>query len=466
MVTRYRRCLAAALAVFVICLPLPAAEEKEPKGVYVAPDPEPTPEETLILEYINRGRADPKAESARIAPPGKKIRGVEVDMFRKEMDQIKASAPLVFNLDLLKAARRHAHYQILNGQGHDEVLGKKGFSGANPGERVRAVGYRFRGVAENVFVHGRSPRQAHEEFIVDRGPGGTGGMQPGRGHRVNIFNEKFREYGGSYLRHSNKASVTQLFGTRGGGRFVGGVAYVDKNNNKFYDIGEGMGAIQMTAGGKTAKTWKSGAYSLAIGEGAVAITAVYNDLKYTRLLPSGSDNVKFDFIIPQTADVKRVQAMLRMVKRYGNTKSKARFRAILNLILNTQNVVIDDGTRAEIKEVSAGVAEQLEKDREAAREAMKSEDMNAARKTLMALRTNYSMTPAFNWFNDAVRCTWQRARYLGLITYKEKLKPGAKPNPAYLASAVKAFRKEVKSLKTEEWQKWLEDLATEAESLW
>ncbi len=445
---------------------MPAAEEKEAKGVYVASDPEPTPEETIILEYINRGRGDPPAEGARIASAGRKYTGVDMKMFRKEMDQIKASSPLVFNLDLLKVARRHAHYQILHGQGHDEIPGKKAFTGANPGARVKVVGYRYRGVAENVFVHGRGPWYSHAEFIVDRGPGGTGGMQPGRGHRVNIFGDKFREYGGSYLPHSNKASVTQMFGTRGGGRFVGGVAYVDKNKNSFYDIGEGMGAMQMTAGGKTTKTWKSGAYSLAIGAGRVAITAAYNELKYTKMLPSGSDNVKFDFIIPQTADVKKVQAMLRMVKRYGDTKSKSRFRAIVNLILKTQNVVIDDGTRDQIKAVSAEVAAQLEKDRQTARETIKSEDMKAAKKTLMGLRTNYSMTPAYNWYNDAVRCTWQRARFLGLMTYKSKLKPGAKPNPAYLASAVKAFRKEVKSLKTEEWQKWLADLATEAESLW
>jgi len=463
MVTRYRRCLVAALAIFLFCLPLPGAVKK---GIYVAADPEPTPEETLILEYINRARANPPAEAARIAPPGKKIKGVDLTMFRKEMGRVKPSPPLVFNLDLLKSARRHAHYQILNGQGHDETPGKKGFTGKNPGERVKVVGYKYRGFAENVFVHGRSPWQAHAEFIVDRGPGGPGGMQPGRGHRVNVLSSDFREYGGSYLPHGSKASVTQMFGTRGGGRFVGGLAYVDKNGNSFYDMAEGMGGIQMTAGGKTAKTWKSGAYSLAIGEGRVAITAVYSDLKYTKTLPAGSDNIKFDFVIPRTADVRRVKAMLRAVKRHGDTKSNRRFRAIVNLILKTRNVVIDDGTRDRITAVSAEVAAQLQKDRQTARETIESEDMKAVRKTLTELRTAYSMTPAFNWFNDAARCTWQRARYLGLINYQKNLKHGRKPNPAYLAAAVKAFRKATKGLKTEEWRKWLEDLAAEAEGLW
>ena len=460
---RHRRPVLGVLAIVLSCSLLPAAVKK---GIYVADDPEPTPEETLILEYINRARANPPAEGARIVPPGKKIAGVDVKMFRQEMDRIRPSPPLVFNLDLLKAARRHAYYQILNGQGHDETPGKKGFTGKNPGERVKVVGYRYRGFAENVFVHGRSPWQAHCEFIVDRGPGGTGGMQPGRGHRRNVFSGDFREYGGSYLPHGAKASVTQVFCSRHGGRFVGGLAYVDKNGSGLYDIGEGVGGIQMTAGGKTAKTWKSGAYSLAIGGGKVPITAVYNDLKYTKTLPAGSDNVKFDFVIPRTADVKRVKAMLSVVKRYGDTKSKRRFRAIVSLILKTRNVVIDDATRDQITAVSAAVAAQLQKDRQVARDAIASENMKEARKTLTELRTTYSMTPAFNWFNDAVRCTWQRARYLGLVNYKKNLKPGGKPNPAYLAAAVKAFRKEVKSLKTEEWRNWLKDLAAEAEDLW
>ncbi len=459
----HRRPVVAALAIALFCSPLPGAEKK---GVYVAPDPEPPPKETLILGYINRGRGDPKAEAARIASDGRKYTGVDMKMFRKEMDQIKPSSPLVFNLDLLKVARQHAHYQILNGQEHEEIPGKKGFTGTNPGERVKVAGYRYRGVAENVFVHGRGPWYSHAEFIVDRGPEGTGGMQPGRGHRVNIFADKFREYGGSYLPHGNKASVTQMFGTRGGGRFAGGVAYVDKNKNGFYDIGEGMGGIQMSGGGKTAKTWKSGAYSLAIGGGKVAITAAYNDHKYTKTLPAGSDNVKFDFIIPQTADVKRVKAMLAMVKRYGDTKSKRRFRAIVNLILKTQNVVIDDATRDQITAVSAEVTVQLEKDRQAARDAIETDDMKKARKIITDLRNSYSMTPAFNWFNEAIRCTLLRTRYLGLLSYQKKLRAGKKPSPAYLAAAVKAIRKDAKTLKTEDWQKWVEELAAKTEGLW
>ena len=76
------------------------------------------------------------------------------------------------------------------------------------------------------------------------------------------------------------------------------------------------------------------------------------------------------------------------------------------------------------------------------------------------------MTPAFNWFNDAMRCTRSRARYVDLLNYKKKLKPGRRPNPTYLAGAVKAMQKDVKTLKTGEWRNWLESLAAKTEKLW
>ena len=50
----------------VLALPLGAQDSK---GPYEAPDREPTPEETLILEYMNRFRANPVAEMEIIAPP-------------------------------------------------------------------------------------------------------------------------------------------------------------------------------------------------------------------------------------------------------------------------------------------------------------------------------------------------------------------------------------------------------------
>ena len=42
---------------------MPLAQAQDAAGVYQAPDPAPTDEETLILEYINRCRANPTADA-------------------------------------------------------------------------------------------------------------------------------------------------------------------------------------------------------------------------------------------------------------------------------------------------------------------------------------------------------------------------------------------------------------------
>src|SRR5260221_12486832 len=80
--------------------------------VYQPPDPEPTPEETLILELMNRFRADPKAEASKIAPAGAATatysgKGVDWKMFWDEVTALKPSPPLVFNLEFVDASPKH-----------------------------------------------------------------------------------------------------------------------------------------------------------------------------------------------------------------------------------------------------------------------------------------------------------------------------------------------------------------------
>jgi hypothetical protein len=132
----------------LLALPLGAQDSK---GPYEAPDREPTPEETLIVELMNRFRANPSAEADLIAPPGKSGGSVDWKMFRDEMKQLKPMPPVVFNLDLLDAARKHSYYMIHNGLTHDEVAGKVGFYGASPGERIKLSGFKGGGWAENAF---------------------------------------------------------------------------------------------------------------------------------------------------------------------------------------------------------------------------------------------------------------------------------------------------------------------------
>jgi serralysin len=285
------------------------------ESAYVASNPEPSAEETLILEYMNRFRADPSADADRIAPGGVTIQGflgngVDWDMFKSELKALKPAPPLVFNLSLLDAARKHSHYMILNGLTHDEDPSKSGFVAENFGERMRKAGYDGGGGGENCFRDAMNPWHSHAGFIVDFGPGGTGGMQPGRGHRTNMINAGYREVGCSALPHgSGRFSVTHNFGSRRGtGRLAGGVIYFDRNGNNFYDIGEGIGGVKISVEGASTSTWKSGAYALELkSDQALTISAQYAGQTYSAKIEPGKENIKFDWIVPEEVAAKNAR---------------------------------------------------------------------------------------------------------------------------------------------------------------
>ena len=123
--------LAVAILPLAILHSSLTADDGGAPSAYQPPSPEPTPWETLILEYINRCRANPAAD-AELCITSKRVPGsVEVDMFRREMYAEKPAPPMVFDLSLLKAARAHSYYQILNDQTHTETEGKPGFYRSN-----------------------------------------------------------------------------------------------------------------------------------------------------------------------------------------------------------------------------------------------------------------------------------------------------------------------------------------------
>ena len=143
-----------AVAVLLVPCSFLAAE------VYQAPSPEPTPAETLILELMNRFRADPKAEAEWIVKTyaqGDKVMGADAKLFQEECSQLKAMPPLVFNLNLLDSARKHSYYMNFNGLTHVEEAGKRGFTGVGFGDRAKAAGYDGFAAGENAFAGSNRP---------------------------------------------------------------------------------------------------------------------------------------------------------------------------------------------------------------------------------------------------------------------------------------------------------------------
>jgi len=255
---------------------------------------EPTALETEMLELINRLRANPQEEAKMMAKAGFAPGHVDLQMFLKEMESEKAAPPLVFNLKLIDAARKHTKYQLSHGQGHVQDPSKSGFTGKSFMDRYREAGYKGRSGGENCFIYCKSPWQGQVAFVIDwKLEGSDGGMQAGRGHRKNLMRASYTEVGVG-MASENNAAVTQNFGSSG--RAIGGVAYSDKNKNGRYDAGEGIGGVEITFAGKKIKTWKSGAYAIPAGNKGGKISAKWGSKHLSGVVPSGGKNFKFDFI--------------------------------------------------------------------------------------------------------------------------------------------------------------------------
>ena len=96
------------------------------------------------------------------------------------------------------------------------------------------------------------------------------------GHRANILNGNFREVGlgfevGDY-RGRSSGFVTENFAKTGSDLFLTGVAIDDKDGDKFYDPGEGLSGLTITAKSSTGTTLRrrprtAGGYDLALEAG-------------------------------------------------------------------------------------------------------------------------------------------------------------------------------------------------------
>lgn len=228
--------------------------------------------EQLMLELVNRERAKTGAQ------------------------------PLAFNGNLNESADAHSSWMI-----SADVFNHTGLTGSTPHERMIKAGYSFTGSwtsGENIaWASLRSPSGLQDEVELLHT-----NLMNSPGHKANILNGTYQEIGigfqtGGY-QSWDAAFVTQNFARSGTKVFLTGVTMDDKDGDRFYDIGEGLGGLTVTAvsstGAKyTTTTAGAGGYTLALAAGTYAVTfAGSGHASVTRQVTIGSANAKLDLIDP------------------------------------------------------------------------------------------------------------------------------------------------------------------------
>jgi uncharacterized protein YkwD len=237
-----------------------------------------TPQEQLMLELINRARMDPAGEAKRYG----------ISLNEGLAKGTISSAPkqvLAGNDDLAVAAANHSKWMLANDTfAHEEKKGTPGFTGVEPGDRMKKAGYDFTGAwtwGENISVKWTTDTitaamqtafilQQEKSLFVDQGV-------DGRGHRLNILDGDFQEVGiGQELgkfkadgTNFNASMVTQDFAASGDKVFVTGVVYDDTvKNDNFFSVGEQVtNRTVSSAGAASDKTGAGGGYELLYHDG-------------------------------------------------------------------------------------------------------------------------------------------------------------------------------------------------------
>ncbi|MEO1554793.1 MAG: DUF4214 domain-containing protein [Pseudomonadota bacterium] len=292
----------------------------------------PSAFEQAVLEYINQARMNPAGEfDVIIADAGSGTAtqsnvtsalnyfGVDIEAFRSQMAVFDPVAPLAWNTALATAADSHSQLMIDTDTQSHRLPGELGL-----GDRITEAGYDWSRVSENIFAYTRDPLYGHAGFMVDWGfddedfdANGVryddwqtrgDGMQDPAGHRNAILSEHWSDVGISALAENDPNTqvgpyvVTQNFGAPRGANpaQLVGVVIDDADGDRFYDIGEGLGGVTVTAfngtGSFTTTTWDAGGYQIELDPGTYTVEfsggALQGVAHYSVTI--GTDNVKLD----------------------------------------------------------------------------------------------------------------------------------------------------------------------------
>lgn len=270
---------------------------------------EPNAEEQYALELLNRARKAPRQTAARLGLadlnqnlPAGTISGDPL-------------APLAFEPLLIAAARGHSDWMASSAGSFNHT----GAGGSQPKDRMATAGYRFQpswSSAENIAMSVSSTPHA-----ADRFPASVQRLQDGlflsAGHRHNMLTPELQDIGIGITAAPHQGEpgglwLTQNFANSAAyGPSLSGVLFNDAvRADGLYDIGEGMGQVQISAfrlgsSQPVARTtsWGSGGYTLRLEPGTYRIAYEQGGRSAERLLSMGRQNSKLDLrqaeLLPQ-----------------------------------------------------------------------------------------------------------------------------------------------------------------------
>jgi hypothetical protein len=238
----------------------------------------PSGKEQQYVWLMNRARSNPAVEGIWLSLlPEQRSResmafwGVDLELLREEFSSLQASAPAAFDIRLHEAARLHNAYLIENDlQVHTGQM-----------DRVRASGFQFIRSRVCVFAYSLHPLFGHAAFNADWGDdGGITGMQPGRKHRDALMGEMTNVGIAVTLEYDEATRVgpevtTGNYVVAKAGEpnhynvFIVGTVWDDRNGNRMYDAGEGIGGVRVTpdSGDWFAVTGSAGGYAIPADAG-------------------------------------------------------------------------------------------------------------------------------------------------------------------------------------------------------
>lgn len=256
-----------------------------------------TDREQLLLELINRARANPDIEVARL--------GIDLNEgLQPGTITSVPKQPLVPDQILVDVARAHSQDMLDRDYFEHFTLGTTLMAQ----DRTKAAGYTG-AIGENICWGGNTRGINEDQHVYDR----HDVLVRSATHRRNIMYDAYEEIGvgvryGQFTSGGNvfnASMVTEDFSIRNVDPYITGVVYADTLNNDFYDIGESIRSGKVTAVNPLtgavveAEIGNSGCYALMVSPGKWVVSAQYEfegkPVHASRVVTVGKLNIKADF---------------------------------------------------------------------------------------------------------------------------------------------------------------------------